>query len=221
MPVNDPVDWTAGVRFICCASEGELDMASSLRDHIFWTKRGVAFSQATERLRDAESHVFVLFHGERPVATGRSQPYPSDISLAGQLCTADLRALQVDSEVGRFASAGSPLYPLMLLTFAAVWLLESTRHQRYIAHCHPKLLPMYLRLGAQDTGERCTVPERDAEHVIVSGRYDEGARLGLDMLGVDRAQAAAIVRLPEARCGAGLAPASERTAWDETPEIAR
>jgi hypothetical protein len=221
MPANDPIEWTAGVRFICCDGEGELEMASSLRDHIFWAKRGVAFSQSTERRRDAESRVFVLFHGERPVATGRSQPYPSEISLVEQLCTADIRALQVDSEVGRFASAGSPLYPLMLMTFGAVWLLESTRHQRYIAYCHPKLLSMYLRLGAWDTGERCIVPGRDAEHVIVSGRYDEGARLGLEMLGVDRAQAAAIVRFPDNRCGAGLASASERTAWDEPPEIAR
>jgi hypothetical protein len=223
MSANNPIGRTTGVRFICCDGQGEFEMARSFRDHIFWTKRRVAFSRSIERRRDAESHVFVLLHGGRPVATGRAQPYPSEISLVAQLCTTNMRALQADSEVGRIASAGSPLYAPMLLTFGAVWLLESTRHRHYIAYCHPKLLSMYRRLGAWDTGERWTVPDRDAEHVIVSGRYEDCARLGLEMLGVDRAQAAAIVRFPDAGCAleigvalAGLAGAALRPGLDGT-----
>ncbi len=204
MSANDPGGPLAGVRFICCDGEGEFEMARALRDHIFWTKRHVAFSRSVECRRDADSHVFVVFRGGQPVATGRCQHYPSDISLLEQLRTTSSHALQADSEVGRIASAGSPVDSLVLLTLGAVWLLESTGHRRYSAYCHPKLLPMYRRLGAWDTGERCAVPDRDTEHVIVSGRYEDCARLGLKMLGADQAQAAAAVRFLGPGCGAEL-----------------
>jgi hypothetical protein len=179
-------------------------MARALRDHIFWTKRQVAFSRSVECRRDVDGHVFVLFRGAQPVATGRSQHYPSDISLVEQLRTTTSHALRADSEVGRIASAGSPLDALTVLTLGAVWLLESTGHRRYSAYCHPKLVPMYRRVGASDTGERCSVPGRDTEHVIVTGRYEDCARLGLKMLGADLAQAAAAVRFLGAGCGAEL-----------------
>jgi hypothetical protein len=204
MSANEPIGPLASVRFICCDGESELEMARALRDHIFWTKRQVAFSRSVERRRDADGHVFVLFRGAQPVATARCQHYPSDISLVEQLRATGSRALQADSEVGRIASAGSPLDALTLLALGAVWLLESTWHRRYTAYCHPKLVPMYHRVGAWDTGERYAVPGRDTEHVIITGRYEDCARLGLQMLGADWAQAAAAVRFLGAGCDAGF-----------------
>lgn len=172
-------------------------MARAFRDEVFLNKRSVVFSRSSERSRDADSHVFLLLRDEAPVATARCQQYPSDISTIGEFRPSPAGGHggpDADSEVGRIASAGSPLYPLILLVLGSIWLLESTGHRRFIAYCHPKLLPMYALVGAQDTGERCAVPNRDREHHIIVGRYEDCARLGLHMLGIGPGQAATAIR---------------------------
>jgi hypothetical protein len=193
MPADFAAGALAGIRLIHCDIDEEAAKARAFRDRVFLAKRNVVFSRSLERRRDVDSHVFVLERDGAPVATARCQPYPSNISTIGEF-RPRLTQHDADSEVGRIAAVGSPLHSLMLLVLGSKWLLESTAHRRFIAYCHPKLVPMYARVGATDTGERCAVPNRDREHHIVVGTYRDCARLGLEMLGISGEQAASAVR---------------------------
>ncbi len=189
---------TGGIRLLCCRAENEFRVARDFRNEVFLNRRGVVFDDGVESRRDAESHVMLVLKEDVPVATGRCQPYPSDISVVSMVAPAPLRC-DADSELGRIAARRSPqsaYYLLVLLTLGARWLLEHTRHRRYVAYCHPKLLDIYQLVGAAYAGESFVIPGRVDRHSIISGSYADCARLGTALLSSSYAQAGAT-----AHCG--------------------
>ncbi|WP_207387002.1 hypothetical protein [Frankia sp. Cppng1_Ct_nod] len=191
-----PGSLTGGIQLLCCNSESERQLARGFRNEVFLNRRSVMFSDALECRRDAESHVMLLLYDGTPVATARSQPYPSDVSdVLG--VSRDLPDWGADSEVGRMAAVRSPWsarYSLMVLVLGSMWLLEHTSHRRYVAYCLPKMLRIFRLIGAEDTGETCVVPGRTGRHSIILGSYEDCARLGMAHLGMSGAEARSAVR---------------------------
>ncbi|WP_322748101.1 MULTISPECIES: hypothetical protein [unclassified Frankia] len=187
---------TDGVLLIRASSDSELQLARNFRNEVFRDRRSVVFSDGLEHHRDANSYVMLLLRDGAPVATARSQPYPSDSSdILG--VSPNLPDWGSDSEVGRMAAARSPQsvrYSLMVLALGSMWLLEYTHHRRYIAYCLPKMLKIFRLIGAEDTGETCAVPGRPGRHSIILGRYDDCARIGMNQLGMSHAEARAAIR---------------------------
>lgn len=192
---------TDGIQLLCCGTEKELQVTRDFRNEVFLNRRGVVFDDGLEGRRDEESHVMLLLKEGVPVATARSQPYPSDLSAVSMIAPTPLR-YDADSEVGRIAAKRSPqstYYSLVLLALGARWLLEHTRHRRYVAYCHPKLLHTYQLVGAEDTGETCVVPGRADRHSIITGNYESCARLGAALLSVSDAPSRAAIRWGRSR----------------------
>ncbi|WP_322769418.1 hypothetical protein, partial [Frankia sp. Cr1] len=185
-----------GILLIRASSDSELQLARNFRNEVFRDRRSVMFSDGLEHHRDANSYVMLLLRDGAPVATARSQPYPSDSSdILG--VSPNLPDWGSDSEVGRMAAARSPQsvrYSLMVLALGSMWLLEYTHHRRYIAYCLPKMLKIFRLIGAEDTGETCAVPGRPGRHSIILGRYDDCARIGMNQLGMSHAEARAAIR---------------------------
>ena len=166
------------------ASAEQLELASQLRERAFRERRGIQFDEALEARRDREGQVFLLFDRATPVAVGRVLPYPSRLSPLVDLSRV-AGAHGADSEIGRVACVANsqlPLSALLLLTLGSQWLLEHTRLRRYVGYCHPKLLVSYAKLGAIP-GQAIRVPDRAVPYCIISGTYEDAARLGLRQLG--------------------------------------
>src|SRR4051794_18364343 len=186
----------AGIQLLRCSSAEELERAGIFRNHVFRSRRNVSFSEGLERRRDARGTVFLLLSGEQEVATARVQPFPSEISPVSDLA-ARFRDSGADTEVGRVAAVRSPdatRYSLLVLTLGAMWLLESTWHRRFVAYCHPKLLPLYQLVGVEVSGEPCEVPGRADLHHVIVGDYTDVASNGLRLLGISQAAAHAAIR---------------------------
>jgi len=191
------------LQLIACSSELELRRARTFRSQIFSSRSGIVFDEAGERDSDARSHVFVLARNAEVVATARCQPYPSSLSEIGRLSSTGVR-FSADTEVGRLAARRSDdglMYPLLILALGANYLLECSNRRRYVAHCDPRLIPLYEAVGAVDTGVNVNVPNRPRPHAVLLGSYEECARRGLDLLGIDRAAARAAIRWDDAAIG--------------------
>ena len=154
-------------------------LLAGFRQRVFRERRSVNFDEVLEARRDRAGHAFVLFDAGAPVAVGRVLPYPSALSsLPEQRRLA--RATAADSEIGRVACLASPdaaPYSLALLTLGSLWLLAYTRLRRYVGYCHPKLVPLYRRLGAA-LGDEIRIPGRSDAHRVISGSYEDAATLG-------------------------------------------
>lgn len=171
------------LRLVQAMSDEEIERAAHFRRQVFLDRRRVVFDELLESRRDREGHVFLLLEGSTMVATGRILPYPS--ALSPVLSLNQNLAVDADSEIGRIASVPSPRalsYALVMLTLGSIWLLQHTRRQHYLAYCHPKLVELYRLVGAEDIGHACIVPGRSEPHRIVSGSYEDAARLGARLL---------------------------------------
>jgi hypothetical protein len=172
-------------RFVVARSDDEIERAAEFRRRVFFQRRGVVFDEPLEARRDRAGHVFLLLEDANPVATARLLPYPSELSPVLSL-SQDL-GIDADSEIGCIAAVSSPRafsHALVMMTLGSIWTLRHTRRQRYLAYCHPKLVDLYRLVGAKDIGRACIVPGRSEAHRIVSGSYDEAARLGVALLGI-------------------------------------
>jgi hypothetical protein len=187
-----------GLELIRCSTRAELSSARQFRNDVFIAKRGIEFDSVQERRRDKSSHVLLLTQQGKPRATARVQSYPATSTLAE--IAPGLPDFGADSEVGRIAairSADSVAYSLLLLVLGAMWLLTHTRHRRYIAYCHPKLLPLYELVGARDTGMSIEVAGRSHSHCVLLGMYKSCVESGLAQLrdaGFSEREAVAAVR---------------------------
>jgi hypothetical protein len=180
----------------CARTDEERARATSFRRQVFLQRRNVVFDELLEARRDREGHLFLLTEGSVPVATARVLPYPSALSPVLGLGQ-ELGEAAGDSEVGRIAAARSAdglRASLIVLTLGSLWVVRNTRHRRYVAYCHPKLVELYRTVGAQDLGISCSVPGRSDPHRIVAGTYERAAALGARLLGVTEAQAARAIR---------------------------
>ncbi len=188
-----------GIQLIRCSTNAELRAARLFRTRIFHERRGIEFDSLQERRRDESSHVFLLSQHGTACATARVQSFPGSGNLA-ELAPA-VPAFGADSEVGRIAASlrnpQTAHYPLMVLVLGAMWLLQHTKHQRYLAYCHPKLVPLYQLVGARDTGITLDVDGRAAPYSLLLGDYETCVMAGLNQLahiGFGRRQATASVR---------------------------
>jgi hypothetical protein len=194
-----------GLQLIPCNSEFELRRAWAFRSQTFRSRRGIAFDQKLERDCDAYSHVFLLARNAELVATARCQLYPSPASEIDRLSTTGVR-YSADTEVGRLAACRSDdglVYPLLILALGATYLLERTNLRRYVAHCDPRLIPLYDAVGAVDTGATVDVPDRPRPHTVILGSYEDCAQRGFALLGIDREAAVAAIRWDDAVLGQG------------------
>jgi hypothetical protein len=180
----------------CARSDEERARAVRFRRQVFLQRRHVAFDELLEARRDREGHLFLLTEGAIPVATARVLPYPSALSPVRGLGQ-ELGEAVADSEVGRIAAARSAdglRASLLVLTLGSLWVSRNTRHRRYVAYCHPKLVELYRTVGAEDLGLSCPVPGRSDPHRIVAGTYERAAALGARLLGLTAEQAARAIR---------------------------
>jgi hypothetical protein len=202
----------ADIQLLRCTTAEELDRSRAFRDHVFQSRRNVALSDRLERRRDGRGAVLLLLHGGDPVATARVGPFPSDVSPLTSL-GAPLRDTGADTEVGRVAAVRSPeaaRYSLILLTLGSLWVLASTWHRRYVAYCHPRLLPLYELVGARTVGEPCPVPGRDDLHHVIVGEFETSARAGLRLLGTTAAEAHGAIRWYPPPLADAVAPTVDR-----------
>jgi hypothetical protein len=175
------------LRVVRASSNDDIERAAELRRQVFLDRRGVLFDDELEALRDRRGDVFLLLEGEgRIVATARVLPFPAALSpLVG--LTHGLRT-GADSEIGRIAavrSSNTTSYALNLLVLGSISVMEEGRPwERYVAYCHPRLVELYRLVGARDTGHECAVPGRSDLHRIVTGTYEDAARLGAELLGI-------------------------------------
>jgi len=196
------------LELIRCSTRIELRRARQFRNDMFRERCGMELDSLQERRRDESSHVMLLSRSGVPCATARVQSYPGSGTLR-EIAPA-LPTLGADSEVGRITAARSDeslKNSLLLLTLGAMWLVEHTEHRRYVAHCHPKLVPLYELVGATDTGLTIDVAGRPTRYSVVAGDYAAAAEGGLAQLsqaafGADDAMAA--VRWKYGRPGSGL-----------------
>jgi hypothetical protein len=184
------------LRVVRALSDSELSRAAAFRRGVFLERRRVAFDEALESRRDRAGHVLLLLRDSIPVATARALPHPCDLSPVASMCR-DL-GVDADSEVGRIAAVPSPgasSYALAMLTLGSIWFLRHTRRKRYVAYCHPRLVDFYRLVGAADIGRECVVPGRSEVYRLVSGSFEDAARLGAELMGIDD-QAATPSELP-------------------------
>lgn len=187
-----------GLELLRCSTKAELIMAREFRNQVFLAKRGTEFDSLQERRRDESGHVMLLTQQGEPRATARVQSYPASGTLAE--IAPELPDFGADSEVGRIAavaSADCAKYSLLLLVLGAMWMLAHTGHRRYIAYCHPRLLPLYELIGARDTGMSIDVAGRSHPHCVLLGRYESCVEAGLARLraaGFSEREAVAAVR---------------------------
>jgi hypothetical protein len=187
-----------GLELIRCSTSAELRSARQFRNQVFIAKRNIEFDSLQERRRDESSHVMLLSYQGRPQATGRVQAYPASGTLAK--IAPELPDFDADSEVGRIAavrSADSVASSLLLLVLGAMWLLTHTRHRRYLAYCHPKLVPLYEAVGARDTEMTISVDGRSDPYRVLVGEYSRCVEAGSRQLahaGLSQQDAVAAVR---------------------------
>jgi hypothetical protein len=187
-----------GLELVRCSTRAELSLARRFRNDVFIAKRGIEFDSVQERRRDKSGHVLLLRQQGRPCASGRVQSYPATGTLAE--IAPGLPDFGADSEIGRIAalrSADCVAYSLLLLVLGAMWLLTHTQHRRYIAYCHPKLLPLYELVGARDTGMSIEVEGRSHPYCVLLGMYESCVESGLAQLrdaGFSEWEAVAAVR---------------------------
>jgi len=190
----------SGYRLLHADSRAELASAAELRERVYRERRQIGFDEALESRRDRAGHVFLLFHREALVATGRALPYPSRLSTLVDL-SRHSASVGADSEIGRvacIACSEAPARALTLLTLGSLWLERHTRLRRYVAYCQPSLVRVYRRVGAS-AGESVHVLGDLSARRVVSGSYDAAARLGMRALGIDEAGAGALIRGADSR----------------------
>jgi hypothetical protein len=166
-----------GFRLVHAGSPRELERAAAFRRRVFLERRGVCFDEALEAARDRVGLVFLLLEDGALVASGRALPLPSALSPLSAL-QPGIDVPGADSELGRIATLGSPAgltRSLTLLSLGARFLLEHTRYRRYVAYCHPKLVPLYRAVGAEETGDSVVVPGRPEPHRVIAGSYTDAA----------------------------------------------
>ena len=181
-------------RLSTCATPEERSCAASLRYRLFQSRSGLTFDKETERARDEGAVLLGLLrkNGE-PVSTVRSVRFPSPSSTLSEI---GVSCSEADSEVGRIAAApgaGSVAHAHLALTLGALWVERNTLHRTFISYTHPNLTPLYLEMGASDTGQTCRVPGRDSAYNVVVGSYEDCARLGLKQLGIARRNALKVI----------------------------
>jgi hypothetical protein len=181
-------------RMSTCATPEEGRRAASLRRRLFLSRSGLSFDEENERERDEGAVLLGLLrkNGE-PVSTVRSVPFPSSFSTLSEIGISNSEA---DSEAGRLAAtpgAHSTVHALLMLTLGALWIERNSVYRTFIAYSHPKLTPLYLAMGAYDTGQTCLIPGRDSTYNIVVGSYEESARIGLKSLGIARRDALKVI----------------------------
>ena len=191
-------EFATGFELIRCSTRAELSSARQFRNDVFIAKRGIEFDPVQERRRDESSYVLLLRQQGKPRATGRVQSYPATGTLAE--IGPGLPDFGADSEVGRIVaprSADSVGYSSLLLVLGAMWLLTHTRYRRYIAYCHPKLLPLYELVGARDTGMTIELAGRSHPYCILLGTYAGCVEAGFAQLrhaGISEPEAVDAVR---------------------------
>ncbi|MBV8787547.1 MAG: hypothetical protein JOZ00_12765 [Mycobacterium sp.] len=196
--MTEPFLSACDLELIRCNTRAELSLARQFRNDVFIAKRGIEFDSVQERRRDVVSHVLLLTQHGKPCATARVQPYPTTGTLAE--IAPKLPGFGADSEVGRIAATRSTdcaAYSLLLLVLGSMWVLTHTPHRRYVAYCHPKLLPLYGLIGSRDTGMSIEVAGRSHTHCVLVGEYESCAEVGLARLrdaGFTGQDAAAAVR---------------------------
>lgn len=201
--MNEHSTSRTGLELIRCSTKAELRRARQFRNETFRAKRGMELDSLTERRRDESSHVMLLTQRGIPSATARAQSYPGSGTLAE--IAPELPIFGADSEVGRIAALSTPdglKHSLLLLVLGAMWLVEYTQHQRYVAYCHPKLLPLYRLVGAVETGLTVEVDGRPTRYCVLLGDYTacvEGGLMQLAGAGFSKQEAVASVRWKDGR----------------------
>jgi hypothetical protein len=204
-------DRLGGLRLVRAETSHERRLAAAFRQRVFFERRQVLFDEILEARRDRHGYVFLLLDGRTVVATARVLPYPSALSPMQEL-GGDFATRAADSQVGRIAAVRTPLglrASLLLLVLGALWMRAHTPHERYLAYCHPKLLELYRQVGARDLNVSCVVPGRDEAHAVVTGRYDDAARRGLQLLAIEEADAAEMLACSSSSLGFELDPCAE------------
>jgi hypothetical protein len=108
---------------------------------------------------DERGHLFgLLAHGEI-VACARVLPLPDEGAGINQFDHGAIAARAAPTEVGRLAVTRhrSPLLLLAMLGLGARWMVEHTRHERFIAFCDRRFVPAYERVGAEDLASSWSV----------------------------------------------------------------
>lgn len=172
-----------GFELIRCSTKAELRRARQFRNETFRARRGMELESLQERRRDESSHVMLLTQSGNPCATARVQSYPGSGMLPE--IAPELPIFGADSEVGRIAALSTEeclKNSLLLLTLGAMWLVEHTEHRRYVAYCHPKLVPLYHLVGAVETGLTVEVERRPTRYCVVVGDHIAAVERGLTQL---------------------------------------
>lgn len=204
-------DGVGRLRLIRAEAGPERRLAAAFRRSVFFGRRQVLFDEVEEARRDRYGYVFLLLDGRAVLATARVLPYPSALSPIREL-DGDFASGSADSEVGRIAAIRTPIgfrASLLLLTLGALWMRAHTRHERYLAHCHPKLLELYRQVGARDLNVTCVVPGRLEAHAVVTGSYDDAGRRGLQRLGIEQTEAAEMLACSSSPLGVEPRPCAE------------
>jgi hypothetical protein len=158
----------------------EYALGARLRSEVYRQRLGLDPSHwLAEAERDREGHLFILYAGDTPVATGRA------LSIHSRLCElrdwitipTGLANAPDMCEIGRIAArsaAGSTSYGPVLLGLGAQWLLANTHFRRYIAYCRTPLIPLYRRIGGKVLDVRFKIPGRgDAQYVVIVGQLEQ------------------------------------------------
>lgn len=186
------------VRMTPC-SGANLTVAADFRDRVFRSRSSLQFDRSLEdRIDRTAVLVGILTVGEDLVATARSTSFP-DIEYESVLNGRKFERFGADSHVGRLAASpgvASARYALAMLSLGALWVSESTGYRRYISYAHEKLVPLYVAVGASDTGETVSVPGRSATYHVVVGNYRDAAQVGCGLLGMSRAESYEAIGTP-------------------------
>jgi hypothetical protein len=177
-------------RLSTCATQEDRSCAASLRYRLFQSQSRLNLDEDTECARDEAAILLGLLRKNRePVSTARSVPFPSPFSTLSEI---GISSSEADSEVGRLAAvpgAESIDHALLVLALGALWVERNSAYRTFISYAHPSLIPLYLEIGACDTGQTCRVPGRDSTHKVLIGSYADCARLVLTRLGIARRDA--------------------------------
>jgi hypothetical protein len=177
-------------RLSTCATQEDGSCAASLRYRLFQSRSRLNLDEEAERARDDGAILLGLLrkNGE-PVSTARSVPFPSPFSTLSEI---GISSPEADSEVGRLAAvpgADSVVHALLVLALGALWVERNSAYRTFISYAHPSLIPLYLEMGAYDTGQTCRVPGRESTYHVLVGSYQDCARLVLRGLGIARQDA--------------------------------
>lgn len=158
-------------------SESDLASARAIREVAYRARLGLdPRSWRDEELRDTEGYVPVLRANGVPVATARVLPISSpyvELRALGCLPTWAERRREL-CEISRVATSrknhGGVPYSTLLFLLGIRWLFDRTDLRRYIAAVRVSLFPFHESFGAQEVGNRFTIPGRGAaQYVVVTG----------------------------------------------------